>query len=320
MLARCEALLRSPRVRVAGALLCLAIFGLIVVRLVGLWRDGALDLTGAHWPAVIAALVVHGAAVTAFGAVWPHAVRALGASPPRGLLPAFYVGQLAKYLPGGAWQYLGRAGLAVRLGLPLRVAAGSLGIETVCALVALAPLAPLALATGGDHALLALALSAGALLAIGLAARMPWGRCALRALLGRMAGAEMEVSPPAVRDATVRYLGAWVVFGVGFWLVGAALVGASFSHLPLYVGVFVIAWAVGFVVFFAPGGVGVREAVIIGLLGPRIGGAEALLVATASRVAFTVVDVVGGVVALWLLRRVRRGVPLPTIPDAGPSR
>ncbi|MEQ9336771.1 MAG: hypothetical protein RJQ03_06235, partial [Miltoncostaeaceae bacterium] len=158
LVTRIERLLRSRRLRALGAVFSVVVFALIVFELVRLWRDGALDLTEASWPAVAAALVLHGLAITGLGAVWPWTVRALGEAPPRGLLPAFYVGQLAKYLPGGAWQYVGRAGLAVRLGLPLRTAGASMVVETVCVLVALVPLVPLVLAADPAGALVAAGL------------------------------------------------------------------------------------------------------------------------------------------------------------------
>lgn len=299
---RIERLLRSRRLRAVGALLSVALFALIVFELVRLWRDGALDLTQASWPVVAAALIVHGLAITGLGAVWPWTVRALGREPPRGLLAVFYVGQLAKYLPGGAWQYVGRAGMAVRLGLPLRTAGASLVVETACVLVALVPLVPLVLATDAVGGLVAAGLSL-ALLAAGTLARPALARRALRAALARAAGDDgVSVTPAAVREATWRYLVVWIVAGCGFWLMGAGVAGASPDQLALYVGTFAIAWGAGFVVFFAPGGIGVREAVMVGLLGPEIGAADALLVATASRAAFTVVDLVGGSAGLFALR------------------
>ena len=72
-----------------------------------------------------------------------------------------------------------------------------------------------------------------------------------------------------------------------------------------YAGVFAAAWVAGFVVVVAPGGLGVREAVIVALLQGRLGEAEAIVLATASRIAFTVVDLSAGVPALIAVRRAR---------------
>ena len=47
------------------------------------------------------------------------------------------------------------------------------------------------------------------------------------------------------------------------------------------------------VAIYAPGGIGVREAVLVGLLRGKIGSGDALLIAAASRAVLTLVDLVG---------------------------
>ena len=58
-------------------------------------------------------------------------------------------------------------------------------------------------------------------------------------------------------------------------------------------------------VVFAPGGLGVREAVLVALLRGRLGESEAIVLAATSRLAFTLVDLAGGGAALTALRRPR---------------
>ena len=55
------------------------------------------------------------------------------------------------------------------------------------------------------------------------------------------------------------------------------------------------------VVVFAPGGIGVREAVLVALLAPRVGHTDAIVVAAASRILLTRADLVGGGGALAAL-------------------
>ena len=66
----------------------------------------------------------------------------------------------------------------------------------------------------------------------------------------------------------------------------------------------------GLLAVYAPGGLGVREAVLVALLAHRIGAANALVVAAASRLMFIVVDVVLAGVATAALRRGRARVDL----------
>ena len=94
------------------------------------------------------------------------------------------------------------------------------------------------------------------------------------------------------------YAVVWLAYGIAFWLTARALFDVSTSDLPLYVGVFALAWAVGFVAVFAPGGVGVREAMIVALLAGHLGEARAIVVAGASRVVLTAIDLILGAVSI----------------------
>jgi glycosyltransferase 2 family protein len=289
-LIRLRGLLASRAARVVGTLLAVGLVGLLLIRLTQLWNEHPVPLGDADWPLLVLALVFSGAAMTTYGAVWPTPVRALGGEPPAGLLAAFYAGQLAKYVPGGAWQYVGRAALAARLGVPLRLGAGSLALEAACSLAAAGLVAAFILATSPAGAAVAIAIAVLGLGAFLFAGRLP--------LVARVVA---DVA--ALRSALVRYLLAWVVFGAAFWLTAAGLYSVSVSQFPLYTGVFAAAWGAGFVVVFAPGGLGVREAVIVALLRGRLGESEAIVLAATSRIAFTLVDLAGGAAALAALPR-----------------
>lgn len=286
---RLRRLLASRATRVAGVLLGFGLIALLLVRLVHLWHDHPVPLDEANWPLLVLALAASGLAMAAYGGVWPLTLRALGTDPPPGLLVCFFAGQLGKYLPGGAWQYVGRAALARRLGVPLRAGAGSLVLEAVCSLVAAALLAPFVLADGASALGFAVAF-----LVLGLASLF-W--------VFRLAFVRRFVT--AVRSlgaATGSYVAVFTLFGIAFWLTADALYDVPAADLPLYLGAYAAGWAAGFVVVFAPGGLGVREAVLVALLRVRLGESEAIVLAAASRIAFTLVDLVGGCLSLALLR------------------
>jgi len=113
-----------------------------------------------------------------------------------------------------------------------------------------------------------------------------------------------------VLKSTPLYLGAWPFTGISFWLVGRALLGAPARDIPVYVGAFAAAWTVGVIAVYAPGGLGVREAVLVAILRDRIGSADALVLAAASRGVLVVADVVLAGVGVWLLRRSADRSPL----------
>jgi uncharacterized membrane protein YbhN (UPF0104 family) len=125
---------------------------------------------------------------------------------------------------------------------------------------------------------------------------------------------ELERLPGLV----ARYFGVWLLFGLAFWLMARALFDVPVDEILRYAGVFAAAWVAGFVVVIAPGGLGVREAVIVALLQGSLGEAEAIVLATASRIAFTLVDLGAGIPSLLALRR--SGPALEGAPEGGAHR
>jgi uncharacterized membrane protein YbhN (UPF0104 family) len=91
--------------------------------------------------------------------------------------------------------------------------------------------------------------------------------------------------------------------GISFWLIGRALFAAPLRDLAIYIGAFAAAWAVGVIAIYAPGGLGVREAVLVAILRGKVGSADALVLAAASRVVLALVDVVLAGSGALLLRR-----------------
>jgi uncharacterized membrane protein YbhN (UPF0104 family) len=294
VIARLRRLASSPAGKVAGAVLGLVVIGVLLQRLRTLWHGHPVPLDQASRPLLALALVASLAAMTAYAMTWGAALRAAGGAPVPGMVAAYYAGGLGKYLPGGAWQYVGRAGLLVRRGVPVGAASASLVLEALASAAAAALLAPLAAGPPG-----LVAAGVAVVLVLVLARSGALGRLVRR--IPGFGGVELDRLPGLV----ARYLAVWLLFGLAFWLTARALFDVPGSDVLRYAGVFAAAWVAGFVVVIAPGGLGIREAVIVALLQGRLGEAEAIVLATASRIAFTIVDLGAGVPSLVLLRRSR---------------
>jgi uncharacterized membrane protein YbhN (UPF0104 family) len=199
----------------------------------------------------------------------------------------FFQSQLGKYIPGSIWQYAGRAAIARVHGVPTQPVVVSMPIEFAASAVAAGSMAGLLLGWWGAAVIAAVAL---VLLALERPARSR----------GRPA--------PAMVRGTLLYLPVWLLLGAGFWLCAHGLPGVPGHDLPMYVGAFAVAWLAGLLAVFAPGGLGVREAVLVALLASRIGAADALVVASASRLTLIFVDIVFAAVATAVLRRDSRAL------------
>jgi glycosyltransferase 2 family protein len=95
----------------------------------------------------------------------------------------------------------------------------------------------------------------------------------------------------------------WVSFGVHIWLLARGL-HAEHDHLFLLsTGAYALAWIVGFLVVVAPAGVGVREGVLLLVLGPVLGRPETLALALVSRMLMLAGDLLTSAVAVLVARR-----------------
>ena len=281
--------------RLVGRLLALALVVLLALRLWQLWRRNPVDfgqLNGAVFGAAVVASVV---AVSAYGLVWPYLLRRLGTPASFSWLTLFFKSQLGKYLPGSVWQYAGRVGLAQNRGVPVQKALVSVAAEVAYSAFAAAAVASLILGWIAAVAVL-VGLTGVLALAFGL-------RRSLSGLLaqqrssgggGRLDRGSVLAGVRAAPAAVGLYLAVWGLYGIAFWTTGRALFAVSAADLPRYFGVFALAWLVGLVAVFAPGGIGVREAVIAALLTDRLGQANAIVLAATSRIVLSAIDLAAG--------------------------
>jgi uncharacterized membrane protein YbhN (UPF0104 family) len=291
----------ARRVRVAAQLLLAAALVFVLVRLRSIWHDSHVDLARVDWLALVGAFAVSIVGVGAGGFVWLAILRRLGTETRSRWVGVFFQAQLSKYIPGTVWQYAGRAALGRAHGIPPRTVALSVPVELGASALAAAATAPLLLGWWGAPVVLALALGV--------------------AVAGRRLANGGSRAVRIVRAGTgpfLLYLSAWPAIGVGFWLCARGLVPVPAHDLPVYAGAYGVAWVAGLVAVYAPGGLGVREAVLVALLAGRLGASDALVVAAVSRAILTLVDLVLAGIGVVLLGHFRRETVLgATVGHAG---
>jgi hypothetical protein len=178
----------------------------------------------------------------------------------------FYLSQLTKYVPaGGLVQAASQLGLAPSAGIPLKRAAVAYPVSAVAAVAAGATLAS-GLALDSDQpgwvrwiALLGIASTA-------LLHRVPMAKALdlLRRINHRVPSADQL---PTQRDIVMFYV--WALATIATLCAAYATLVRSLTDdvAPLTVVVaFAAAWVIGFLAVPLPAGVGIREAVLVGLL------------------------------------------------------
>jgi hypothetical protein len=277
------------RVRVLAQLLLVAAAVFVALKVRSIWHGGDIELAHVDWVALAGSFVLAAAGTAAGALIWLVILDGLGVKPRLRWAGLFFQAQLGKYIPGSVWQYAGRAAVARANGIPVGPVGASLGVEFAASAVAAGSMAGFLLGWWGALILVALAI---ALAPIDVIAR------------------DRRVTSTTIR-ATLLYLPVWLALGASFWLCARGLVGVPSRDLAFYVGAFAVAWLAGLLAIYAPGGLGVREAVLVALLHGRIGAADALVVAAGSRLMLILADVLLATISTASMRRRgRRGVDI----------
>ena len=225
----------------------------------------------------------------------------------------YFLGQLARHLPGRIWGVLFQVGetrgelpavAVVRTGIDLTLvtlAANTLAAVTLIAYARWGLVAAATIAAAGSLTLFAVMRADG----IGWTLRRLSNVMPTR-ISSKLAGIPLH-SPYPTSSALAMvlvYASSWVVYVAGWSQLGNAITDAP---MPIYelCGYYTLAWLIGFLVFLTPGGLGVREPTFIVLAAGLVSSAQAALLAILARVAFLLADLLlagGTLAAAWISR------------------
>jgi hypothetical protein len=211
---------------------------------------------------------------------------------------AWCLSNLARYLPGKVWSVAGLVVLVQRAGVEPWAATASAVVAQALALATGIVAVAWAVPGIGHGALLGLALAVATLVLLAM------GSAKLMRVASRMVpGGELRPLPlSAVFGGGLLMLAAWVGYGAAFWALARGI-GVTGLGLPGAVGLFTAGYIVGWLVLFAPAGVGARELTLLNLLTPVVGAGGAIPLIVASRLALTITEVAAAGIALLLARR-----------------
>lgn len=217
---------------------------------------------------------------------------------PQTSIRIWILSSVTRYLPGGIWPYISRVTMAKEAGIEYSTSSVSLYIETL--LLASSSLAvgfPALLGATGipvspytalfSLALFGLAMHPKVILLLGL-------------LPGKIGKTFSSLKLPSMRHIFILYLyyvAFWILFGAVFVCFVLSIISVPNNHWIQVGGSIALGFSVGFIVFFFPGGIGIREATIYLLLAPVITPPASALVSVGSRVWV----IAGEVLALLLM-------------------
>lgn len=284
------------------------------------WDDirKALSQIGPLTTAGAMIIVLFGLLATMYA--WRRLLAGLGSPlPTSAAARILFLGQLGKYLPGSVWPILAQMELGKTYQVP-RHRSASASVLTML----------LSLLTGLLTALVMLPFTGASSYLWAFAAAPVLLAClhprVLNPLMGRLL--RLARQPALAQPLNGRTLAvalgwsfaAWICNGVQIWLLAVRLGAPLGSTLLLATGGYAFAWSVGFLVVFAPAGVGVREVLLVATLSPVVGTGGATAVALVSRALTTAGDLLTAAAAAASGRRPRVAVTPVTAEQRGPEQ
>jgi len=210
----------------------------------------------------------------------------------------WFTSNLARFLPGGVWQFASLAVMAGRYGVSTTAATATVLLEQIVLLLTglavVAVFTPVVLQTGWWPAALAGALLLGALLLFAprLEKRLPG-----------LAQVWSQMGPRHLLVFTVVLIVPWLLYGVAFRLLALGLLGDVMASWGFYIAAFTGSYIAGVIAVFAPAGLFVREAALISVLTPVVGAGDAVILAVASRIWLTALEIIAGLIVISLPSR-----------------
>lgn len=186
-----------------------------------------------------------------------------------------FYSQFAKYLPGGVWGYVGRVYLYKKEGMSTGDASKSVLLETLLVLVS------------------GIFISFGSLFFIDKLSSLEWLDNIYIRSVGilisiililfmhpKILNSLLDLMPAIINKNKVRFkyeflsllkpmlylVIFWLGVGISFWFLIRSFIYIDSVLLPMTTCAFIISWVIGLFVFFTPGGIGTREAVLIVVL------------------------------------------------------
>lgn len=219
----------------------------------------------------------------------------------------FMVANLGRYVPGKVWQIAGLVALARARGVRGSTATAAAVLGQGIGLAGATLLGLTSLWTVAEEPLwrwgLPVALLGG--IALVLAPPVFHGLVSLWFRLAKTDQPE-DLGPEKAAIWLVLGLGTWIIYGGAFWILVESM---GFDMSPVSAAsTFAAAYVLGYVMVFAPAGIGVREGFLVALMAPRLGPAVAGGVAVIARLWTTVMEVVPAAV-FWARHMTRSHAP-----------
>lgn len=304
----------------ARALFLVLAAAFLVIAVATTWDGFVQALADLTWDAVASAFLACLIALLVNSLSWRAVMAAVGLDATIfQAMRVFLLSQIGKYVPGSIWPVLAQAEFARDHGVSrARAMTGSI-VAMIVGVITAGIVGALGIALSAPDALaeywwvIVAAAGLACLLIPQLLARV----VALAFRITRRQETPARIGGVHIAASAGWSILMWLILGLHAWVLLRQM--APETTFALAAGAFAFAWLVGFIVVFAPAGVGAREAALVLALSSVTDAATALSFAIISRFLMTAADAVGFGIGFAIGGRPRSRGDAIEVPRSGPS-
>jgi hypothetical protein len=214
------------------------------------------------------------------------------------------VSNLAKYLPGYAWQLLSKGYLTKKIGVPTKMIGIAMTLELTQIIIGGLWVIILFFPDEIYQSIQFIRESAFffrilryVLLAIItlFPILLPW---IIKKVDPRRATVSMNSYQLILASGSI--LAGWLLFGIAFWMIGDAISPVPYQSIPIFIFSLAVSFLIGFLIIIIPASIGVRESLMVFLLGNLLTAPVAVIVAAMSRLILTISELFfAGIILLY---------------------
>ena len=295
--------------KLIGTILTVIALVFVVKKIVTMDVDWSMFASGRLIAMITGCVLIQTAVILFMSMPWVRFVRILSGTniPMKDALPVYTKSNLMKYVPGNVFQYVGRNQLAADLHISHVDVACATVLDIVCSM--LTPLLLIVVLMGKNmlelirtyrnNFLIVLGVGVAVLLLLFLVLRWKF-----REPLQRYFEKYRKLLN---RKILLRVLGVFLLYVVQY-IISTAMyaIPAAFlfdvpgDKLGLFLGTYLFSWIVGFITPGAPGGIGIREAVMIMMCGSFLDMNTIMLYAVTLRIISTFGDIAAFLIGMLL--------------------
>ncbi len=202
--------------------------------------------------------------------------------------------QIAKYLPGRIWYMIGRVYVGKKEKMSSKNLAVSMILETCLLIISSSIIFLFSVIVVGSYGLASLSICL-ILLVIAIVILNPHILSRVVNFLLKILkkpNIKITISYSQILKLSIYFFGLWIAQIIGFYFLINAIYPMPISKIFTLSAAYTLSWMTGFVVIFAPGGLGVREGMMTLLLSSILPTPLAIAISFISRVWITLFEIV----------------------------